>query len=294
MAGPVSSLSSLPTSGKILEITADGKQERTVLSNQSWPDGIVVDPSTCRMFWTCMGQPGKEDGAVYSANLDGSGIQTLIAPGKINTPKQLSIDCTAGQLFISDREGARVYRCNVDGSGLETLVSNSSPEDLPDHPPDATKWCVGITVAPKFGKFYWTQKGPPRGRQGRIFCASIAKDPNSEQASDIQCIVDRLSEPVDLEINEASGILYWTDRGERPLGNSLSRMQLDASGVPLQKHEVICQNFNETIGLRLDVERGHIYVTDLGGSIYRCNLDGQQKQKLYSQESRALTGICLI
>lgn len=106
--------------------------------------------------------------------------------------------------------------------------------------------------------------------------------------------MDRLSEPVDLEIDEASGILYWTDRGERPLGNSLSRMQLDASGVPLQKHEVICQNFNETIGLRLDVERGHIYVTDLGGSIYRCNLDGQQKQKLYSQESRALTGICLI
>lgn len=156
MAGPVSSLSSLPTSGKILEITADGKQERTVLSNQSWPDGIVVDPSTCRMFWTCMGQPGKEDGAVYSANLDGSGIQTLIAPGRINTPKQLSIDCAAGQLFISDCEGARVYRCNVDGSGLETLVSNSSPEDLPDHPPDATKWCVGITVAPKFGKFYWT------------------------------------------------------------------------------------------------------------------------------------------
>lgn len=294
IAGPVSSMSSIPTAGKILEITADGRQERIVLSNQNKPDGIIFDPDTGRIFWTCMGKLGEQDGAVYSANLDGSDIRSLTVQGDINTPKQLCMDHSARKLYICDREGARVYRCNFDGSEMETLISNSSPESLESHPPDSTEWCVGIAVAPKFGKFYWTQKGPPRGRRGRVFCANIAKNPASEQAHDIICIASQLSEPVDLEIDEASGMLYWTDRGERPLGNSLSRMQLDEFGLPLQKHEVICQKFNEAIGVKLDVERGHIYITDMSGSIYRCNLDGQQKKKIYSQESRALTGICLI
>lgn len=31
--------------------------------------------------------------------------------------------------------------------GLEILISNRSPEDLPGHTPDPTKWCVGIAVA---------------------------------------------------------------------------------------------------------------------------------------------------
>lgn len=291
---PASTVSSLPTAGKILEVTADGRQERIVLSNQNMPDGIEFNPNTGRMFWTCMGTLGEQNGAVYSANLDGSDIQTLTAPGKINTPKQLSIDHTAGKLYICDREGIRVYRCNFDGSDFETLISNSSPEDLEGHTPDATKWCVGIAVAPKFGKFYWTQKGPSRGKKGRIFCADIAKTPGSEQANDVQCIATNLPEPIDLQIDEASGMLYWTDRGERPLGSSLSRMQLDGSGIPLQKHEVICQNFNDPIGVKLDVKRGHIYITDLGGNIFRCNLDGKQKKNLYSQDSRCLTGICLV
>ena len=280
-----SSFSSILTSGQVLEFTADGKQQRVVVPSQSLPDGITVDSAAQRMFWTCMGVPGKEDGALYSANLDGTDIQTLIPPGKINTPKQLTIDRAAGQLYFADREGLRVYRCKVDGSDLETLVSNGSPES----PPDPTKWCVGIAVAPKFGKFYWTQKGPSKGGHGRIFSASIANGDD-----DVRCIVSGLPEPIDLEVDEASSTLYWTDRGELPFGNSLARVQLDSSGLPSQKHETICRNFNEAIGLKLDVARGHIYITDLGGSIYRCDLDGQQKQRLYSQDSRAFTGITLI
>lgn len=116
-AANISSLSSLSTSEKIQETTADGKQEHIVLSNQNKPCGIVVDHTAGRMFWACMGSFGKEDGAVYSANLNGSDIQTLIASGKINTPKQLSIDRVAGRLYFSDREGVRFYRCNVDSSG---------------------------------------------------------------------------------------------------------------------------------------------------------------------------------
>lgn len=273
-------------------MTADGKQHHVVLPNQALPDGIAVDPTAGRMFWTCMGIPGKDDGAVYSANLDGTDVQTVVAPGVINTPKQLTIDCAAGQLYFSDREGLRVYRCTVDGSGLETLVSNGSSES--ETPADPTEWCVGIAVAPKFGKFYWTQKGPSKGGQGRIFCADITTTASTGQSGDARCIVSGLPEPIDLEIDESSGTLYWTDRGELPFGNSLNRVRLDASGIPSQQHEIICRNFNEAIGLKLDVARGYIYLTDLGGSIYRCDLDGRGRQRLFSDDSRAFTGITLI
>jgi hypothetical protein len=37
-----------------------------------------------------------------------------------------------------------------------------------------------------------------------------------------------------------------------------------------------------------------MYLTDLGGSLYRCNLDGTDKQKIYSSDDRALTGICIL
>jgi hypothetical protein len=90
--------------------------------------------------------------------------------------------------------------------------------------------------------------------------------------------------------------LYWTDRGEIPLGNSLNRVRLDKFGrcSVLQKPEVLARNFNETIGLKLDVENNSLYVTDLGGSIYRCDLTGGSKSMLYADSYRAFTGIAFI
>ena len=38
---------------------------------------------------------------------------------------------------------------------------------------DQNRWCVGITIDPKFKKIYWTQKGPDNGEQGRIFRANM-------------------------------------------------------------------------------------------------------------------------
>lgn len=287
------------SSGEVLEFSADGKNQRALVKNQALPDGVALDSATGKMFWTNMGVPGKNDGAVYSANLDGSGIQTVIPPGSINTPKQLALDSAAKKLFFSDREGCRVYRCNFDGSNFEVLVSNRNDEQLQDTK-DIPNWCVGITVAPKLGKFYWTQKGPSKGRQGRIFCADIPRSVGQSGLSkdNIHCILEGLPEPIDLEIDEGSEYLYWTDRGEIPFGNSLNRAQLNESGLiattsSTQKHEVLTRHLKEAIGLKLDTKRGKIYLTDLGGHIYRCDMDGKNKETIFHDDHRALTGIAL-
>lgn len=286
------------TSGSVLEFSIDGHLQRTLVESQSLPDGIAADRIGGRMFWTCMGIPGKCDGAVYSADLNGREIRTVVPAGTINTPKQLTLDCVNKKVYFCDREGLGVYRCNYDGDALECVISTGNAED-PEVMQDAEKWCVGITVAPSLGKFYWTQKGPSKGGKGRIFCASIStlSDEPPTSRSDVKCLLSGLPEPIDLEINEKSRILYWTDRGEIPFGNSLNRIHLDEFGMPLKsssKPEVLTRNLNEAIGLKLDDKNGHIYMTDLGGNLYRCDMDGQNKTKLYSEDQRALAGLTLI
>lgn len=246
-----------------------------------------------------MGVPGKSDGAVYSANVDGTDITTVVAPGVVNTPKQLSIDPVGEMVYFCDREGCRVYRCAFDGSNLEVLVDNiahdlTSEESVMD-------WCVGVAVSPALGKFYWTQKGTSKGGKGRIFCADITtpKGQSADVRDDVRCILNGLPEPIDLEVDEDSRTLYWTDRGELPWGNSLNRISLDESGLPLpadspRKYEILTRGLNEAIGLKLDTTNSKIYLTDLGGSIYQCDFDGKHKEKIYSEDHRAFTGIALL
>lgn len=295
----LSAVSPTMTSGSVLEISPDGKSQKVLVANQSLPDGISLDPHSDRLFWTNMGIPGKNDGSVLAFDRKTGILKTIVPEGTINTPKQLALDTTSEKVYFCDREGLSVYRCNFDGGQLEKIVQAANPDDL-EKAADARNWCVGITVAPKLGKFYWTQKGPSKGGQGRIFCANIAL-PEGESGisrTDTECIISGLPEPIDLEIDEKSCCLYWTDRGEIPHGNSLNRMQLDKSGCPLgnskaSTHEVLTRHFKEAIGLKLDTRNNTIYVTDLGGSIYRCDLNGDHKSVIYSDDLRAFTGIVI-
>lgn len=287
------------SSGSVIEISTNGEHKEVLAENQSLPDGVGIDPCTGRVFWTNMGVPGKNDGSVVAFDRESKTLETIVPHGTINTPKQLALDTQSKKIYFCDREGLAVYRCNFDGSQLEKIVEAGNPTDI-NEATDATNWCVGIAVAPTLGKFYWTQKGPSKGNQGRIFSANISLPEGQSPASrkDIECIIDSLPEPIDLEIDQDSGLMYWTDRGEIPFGNSLNRMRLDQDGRPLvtesiKKHEVLTRQFNEAIGLKLDVKNNAVYVTDLGGTIYRCDLDGGHKSVLYSEEFAAFTGITM-
>ncbi|KAK3934808.1 hypothetical protein QBC46DRAFT_462423 [Diplogelasinospora grovesii] len=286
--------------GELLQMSPKGKIERVLVRGQALPDGLDVDPEVGRLFWTTMGDPSSNDGAVYSADLDGSDVRTVIPQGTVHTPKQLVLDRTARKVYLSDREGLRVMRCKYDGSDLETLVQTGSWENKSEME-DQTKWCVGIAISPKLGKFYWTQKGPSKGGKGRIFCAEIVMPEGALATSrpDVQCLLEGLPEPVDLELDESSNALYWTDRGELPFGNSLNRVQLTEGGLIAKtdfaaRPQILSRNFNEAIGLKIDTKARRIYVTDLGGSVYQCDLDGNKKSRIFSDENKALTGITIL
>ncbi|KAK4202466.1 putative dehydrogenase [Triangularia verruculosa] len=277
--------------GRILVGSADGQTPlRTIVDHQSMPDGIALCPSEGKIIWGNMGVPNKNDGSIMSCNLDGSDIKVIVASGTVHTPKQIAVDDGCSKMYFSDREGMRVFRCNIDGSGLEVLIRNG---DWATGFEDQTQWCVGLGLAPLEGKFYWTQKGPSKGSKGRIFRANI-RTPHGHDAStrtDIECLFQGLPEPIDIEIDEEGKFMYWTDRGELPRGNSLNRAEMGPDGQ-YANHKILARNLHEAIGITLDRKNRHIYATDLGGAVYRFNMDGTGRKKFYEDEG-SFAGIAL-
>ena len=284
-------LSSFPNrNGRILNFKSDGSDLKELVTGlKHLPDGIAVDSEEGNFYWTNMGESPSSpwDGSIQRCDLDGKNITTILPPGILYTPKQLTLarprDAPPA-LYLCDREGMRVMRCGLDGSNVETLVQTGK---VPEHQGDQSRWCVGIAVDTESGVMYWTQKGPSKGNQGRIFRAPLAvpKETSPDSRPDIELLFDKLPEPIDLHIDVATKILYWTDRGDPPYGNTVNCARVEevegASGPKCMERRVLSRKLHEGIGLALDEENGRMFFTDLLGGVYSANLDGSDKKVLY-------------
>jgi hypothetical protein len=275
--------------GRIHSMNTDGSGKKTIVTDAKLPDGVAVDVEAGHIYWTNMGVPSDNDGSIERADLDGGNRRIIVPQGVTYTPKQIHLDKANGKFYWCDREGMRVMRANLDGSAVETMVVTG---DGDADRRDETRWCVGITIDPKSRKFYWTQKGPSKGGVGRICCANV-ETPKGESATtrrDIEVLLDRLPEPIDLELDLENRILYWTDRGDPPRGNTVNRVAIDANGKPKGSPQILITHLMEGIGIALDVPGNRMFVTDFAGSVYSANLDGSQERNfLYAQGN--LTGI---
>jgi DNA-binding beta-propeller fold protein YncE len=271
---------------KIHVMNTDGSDHRTIVTGCHLPDGIVVDVAAGHIYWTNMGVPNLDDGSIERADLDGKNRKVIVPIGNTHTPKQIILEKASGKLYWCDREGMRVMRCNLDGSRIETLIE-AGRGDVDCR--DQTKWCVGLTIDPKLGRIYWTQKGPDNAGLGRIFRANveIPKGQTATNRSDIEVFFDRLPEPIDLELDLKNRVLYWTDRGDPPRGNTVNRASIDNKPA---EPEIVVNHLMEGIGIALDVPGNRMFVTDFAGSVYSARLDGSgERNFLYGQGN--LTGI---
>jgi hypothetical protein len=276
--------------GRVFSLNADGSNPKVIVTECRYPDGIVVDVEAGHIYWTDMGVPNLNDGSIERADLDGQNRRMIVPEGGTFTPKQLYLDKKNGKLYWSDREGMRVMRSNLDGSKIETLVQTGQGEADRG---DAMKWCVGITVDSELEQIYWTQKGPDNAGQGRIFRASIEipKGQSAAKRTDIEVLFDGLPEPIDLDLDLKSRMLYWTDRGDPPRGNTVNRAPMDRElKKKSQAPEILLTHLQEGIGIALDLKGERMFLTDLGGSVYSAKLNGSDKKTLlYAQGN--LTGI---
>jgi sugar lactone lactonase YvrE len=275
--------------GRIISANPDGS-DRAVISAPAMrtPDGIVIDAAAGHIYWTNMGVPHQPDGSIDRCDLDGGNRVSIVPQGATFTPKQLHLDHAQRKLYWSDREGMRVMRANLDGSHLEVLVVTGSGED---DRRDARNWCVGIAVDAAHGHLYWTQKGGDNSGTGRIFRAGLQLPQGADPArrSDLEVVFSDLPEPIDLEIDAINGYLYWSDRGDPPRGNTISRAKLRGHDRPGEQ-EILYAHLMEGIGLALDVPGDRMFMCDLGGSVYAAKLNGAGgKPILFGQGN--LTGI---
>jgi hypothetical protein len=145
------------------------------------------------------------------------------------------------------------------------------------------------------GKFYWTQKGPDNAGKGRIFRANLTIPEGQTPANrkDIEVLYDSLPEPIDLDLDLANRMMYWTDRGDPPRGNTVNRASMDVKPGSGKEPEIIFNHLMEGIGLSLDLKNGRMFMTDLGGSVYSANLDGSNTKNIAFAEGN-LSGIVYV
>jgi hypothetical protein len=276
--------------GRVMSCKPDGSDLKTIVTEaRKLPDGVVVDVEAGHIYWTNMGSVAVSDGSIFRADLDGKNLVTIVPEGGTHTPKQLQLDKPNGKLYWSDREGMRVMRANLDGSGIETLIETGHGDK---DRRDARNWCVGIALDVDHRHLYWTQKGPDNAGQGRIFRAGIdiPKGQAPSARKDIELLYDALPEPIDLDLDLPNRTMYWTDRGDPPRGNTVSRGPMDITPGDHKDPEIIFNHLMEGIGLALDLKNNRMFMTDLGGSVYSCNLDGSGKKTLLFAQGN-LSGI---
>jgi hypothetical protein len=277
---------------RMLSVSLSGDSVDVFIDNLGGtPDGIAIDYLNRHIYWTNMGADwSKNDGFIERADFDGGNRTTIIPEGATFTPKQVQVDAEAGLLYWCDREGMRVMRSRTDGSAITVLVETGSTEA---DRADERLHCVGIALDREAGRLFWTQKGPPKAGKGRIFSAplDLPAGMSPRNRTDITVLFDNLPEPIDLEWDEAASILYWTDRGAPPQGNTLNRSRF-VNGAP-GTHEILLSDLEEGIGLALDVAHNRAFVSDLGGFVHEASLDGTGSPQLVLSGRGFLTGIAL-
>jgi hypothetical protein len=274
--------------GRVCSMNRDGSNKKVIATDCHLPDGIALDVEAGHIYWTNMGVPNLDDGSIERVDFDGKNRKVIIAAGTTHTPKQLHLDLGNRKLYWCDREGMRVMRANLDGSAAETLVQTGESEA---DSRDQTRWCVGLSLDHARGHIYWTQKGPDNAGLGRIFRAGIEipKGQRPDRRHDIEVWLEHLPEPIDIEFDAGSRVLYWTDRGDPPRGNTVNRASVDAP-PEARAPEIVFSHLMEGIGIALDLAGDTMFITDLGGTIYSSRLDGSQKSVLqYAQGN--LSGI---
>lgn len=84
--------------------------------------GMAIDLVNSKMYWS-----NTTNKIIKRANLDGSSIETVIAPGPTIIPVDIMLDLVAGKIYYNCVISSVYWfkRCNLDGTGNEAISTTS-------------------------------------------------------------------------------------------------------------------------------------------------------------------------
>ena len=234
---------------------------------------------------------------VRIANLDGTGLQTLI-PSAGSNIRGVAIDLDTDDLFYADNGANIIYRTRLDGSGRVAIVSTGLgfPADIAlDHTAQKIHWCdrdnnrieranydgtgretLVNTTSPYYldldltnQKLYW---GDFSG--GNIFRADLADGNNGEN------FVSGLIQTRGVKVDPGGGYVYWCDRE----AHKVQRRTIGGGVI-----EDLYTGLDTPHGMTLDIPARKIYWVDtgtnnIGGTgaraVSRGDMDGSGAQEV--------------
>lgn len=278
--------------------------------------GWLAAPSPLKadfIYYSTIGElpVGAPNSQIKRANLDGSGVQTILSGPAGGRFGGIAFDVANGHLYSGD--GKFLFRANLDGTGRTNLVSTLISGNIGG--------VADVEVDLLHGKVYWSEflGGPPRVRRANldgtgaetILTAStalwegIALDPtngklyiaNAENAGIGSSTIEVANldgsgrstlftlgvahYPFETETDLATGAIYWNE------GASFQRVQkgnLDGSGgIQL----VVAPASGLTNGIHFDADNRQVYFTSFSAlDLGRVNPDGTGVQTVLTDPGR--------
>ncbi len=203
-----------------------------------------------KIYW--MERAAPPDGEVRRANLDGTGMETLVT-GLGDQAYDVALDLGADKMYWVERFPASIRRANLDGSGIEDVT-----------PPGDNGGPISIDLDLQHGKMYWTTFS----NQSRIWRANL-DGTGAEFIYSGRAPEEQLR---GIAVDAQGGKVYWTDSGDTA---RVRRVNLDGSGVQT------LFTGGGPVGIDLDLVHGKIYWASFD-AIRRSNLDGSAVEILVS------------
>lgn len=268
----------------------NGRYNIVVEDTDGAPDGVVFNPNDNLYYWSSMGKIEEAiDGSIKYTSLDGKQQGIIINVGDAHTPKQITLDPKANYLYWCDKNGMKITRCNIKTKKIEVLL-DASNLFLSEH--KESRFCVGIAIDIPNNRIFWTMKGKSNGDDGRILMAPFDfTNPNAVINPDkINIIFDKLPEPIFILFDDKNNYLYWSDRGDSQDGNSLNCADLSIPGAK----KVLIRGFHEAMDFIIDDINNIAFISDLSGHLYQLDLITLEKNIVFKEEHRGLTGIAQV
>ncbi|NXN98396.1 LRP2 protein, partial [Rhinopomastus cyanomelas] len=116
---------------EVLKLHGEVTYRKTLITNDGTslgagtPVGLTVDPARGKLYWTDHGTDSGVPAKIASANMDGSGIQTLFT-GNLDHVEFVTIDIKEQKLYWAVTSTGVIEKGSVDGTNRMTLVVHLS------------------------------------------------------------------------------------------------------------------------------------------------------------------------